>query len=257
MPDTPARRGRSSLASRLYCILLFLYINVSLYLMIGKILGFWLVNWHVIWSCINRSESCIHRLVFVCMYVCSFLLPVQRSRRQSWDKFVINCFGVWYNLYLAIRRLYHPRLRLGWYSHLIARYKLYHTPKQLITNSTYATKGHVAYCWPFSSHSYHTRGYNGIFPTTFLVYGSAIYPQWMTFNYGLGGRLGKVKRTFMLRGSRLTWGSTCPLGQVNLHILLVLGYKIFSIPALALCLKCEHALLRASNVLDLALLVIK
>ena len=104
------------------------------YLMIGKILGFWLVNWHVIWSCINRSESCINLLVFVCMYVCSFLLPVQRSRRQSWDKFVINCFGVWYNLYLAIRRLYHPRLRLGWYSHLIARYKLYHTPKQLITN---------------------------------------------------------------------------------------------------------------------------
>ena len=104
--------------------------------MIGKILGFWLVNWHVIWSCINRSESFINLLVFVCMYVCSFLLPVQRSRRQSWDKFVINCFGVWYNLYLAIRRLYHPRLRLGWYSHLIARYKLYHTPKQLITNNT-------------------------------------------------------------------------------------------------------------------------
>ena len=104
--------------------------------MIGKILGFWLVNWDVIWSCINRSESCINLLVFVCMYVCSFLLPVQRSRRQSWDKFVINCFGVWYNLYLAIRRLYHPRLHLGWYSHLIARYKLYHTPKQLITNST-------------------------------------------------------------------------------------------------------------------------
>ena len=106
------------------------------YLMIGKILGFWLVNWHVIWSCINRSESCINLLVFVCMYVCSFLFPVQRSRGQSWDKFVINCFGVWYNLYLAIRRLYHPRLRLGWYSHLIARYKLYHTPKQLITNNT-------------------------------------------------------------------------------------------------------------------------
>ena len=47
---------------------------------------------------------------------------------------VINCFGVWYNLYLAIRGLYHPRLGLGWYSPLIARYKLYHTPKQLITN---------------------------------------------------------------------------------------------------------------------------
>ena len=47
---------------------------------------------------------------------------------------VINCFGVWYNLYLAIRWLYHPRRSRGWYSLLIARYKLYHTPKQLITN---------------------------------------------------------------------------------------------------------------------------
>ena len=109
--------------------------NVIHYLMIGKILGFWLVNCHMIWSCINLSESCINLPVFVCMYACSFLLPMQRSRRQSWDKFVINCFGVWYNLYLAIRGLYHPRLRLGWYSPLIARYKLYHTPKQLITNS--------------------------------------------------------------------------------------------------------------------------
>ena len=109
-------------------------VGIYIYLMIGKILGFWLVNWHMIWSCINLSESYINLPVFVCMYVCSFLLPMQRSRRQSWDKFVINCFGVWYNLYLAIRGLYHPRLRLGWYSPLIARYKLYHTPKQLITN---------------------------------------------------------------------------------------------------------------------------
>ena len=114
------------------------------YLMIGKILGFWLVNCHMIWSCINLSESCINLPVFVCMYACSFLLPMQRSRRQSWDKFVINCFGVWYNLYLAIRGLYHPRLRLGWYSPLIARYKLYHTPKQLITNSII-----VCLTWPF------------------------------------------------------------------------------------------------------------
>ena len=74
--------------------------------MIGKIPGFWLVNWHMIWSCINLSESYINLPVFVCMYVCSFLLPMKRSRRQSWDKFVINCFGVWYNLYLAIRGLY-------------------------------------------------------------------------------------------------------------------------------------------------------
>ena len=28
-----------------------------------------------------------------------------------------------------------------------------------------------------------------IFPNTLLVYRSAIYPQWMTFEYGLGGRL--------------------------------------------------------------------
>ena len=110
-------------------------IDHSCYLMIGKILGFWLVNWHMIWSCINLSESYINLPVFVCMYVCSFLIPMQRSRRRSWDKFVINCFGVWYNLYLAIRGLYHPWLRLGWYSPLIARYKLYHTPKQLITNN--------------------------------------------------------------------------------------------------------------------------
>ena len=60
---------------------------------------------------------------------------MQRSRGQSWDECFINCFGVWYNLHLAIRGLYHPQLRLGWYSPLIARYKLYHTPKQLITNS--------------------------------------------------------------------------------------------------------------------------
>ena len=58
--------------------------------------------------------------------------------KQKYNKglilLVINCFGVWYNLYLAIRWLYHPRRSRGWYSLLIARYKLYHTPKQLITN---------------------------------------------------------------------------------------------------------------------------
>ena len=70
-----------------------------------------------------------------CIYVCMFIFITYADvDGQSWDKFVINCFGVWYNLYLPIRGLYHPRLRLGWYSSLIARYKLYHTPKQLITN---------------------------------------------------------------------------------------------------------------------------
>ena len=48
----------------------------------------------------------------------------------------------------------------------------------------------MAYCWPFSSHICHTReiGVN-IFQTELLVYCSAIYPQWKTFKYGLGGRL--------------------------------------------------------------------
>ena len=70
-----------------------------------------------------------------CIYVFMFIFITYADvEGQSWDKFVINCFGVWYNLYLAIRVLYQRRLRLGWYSTLIARYKLYHTPKQLITN---------------------------------------------------------------------------------------------------------------------------
>ena len=71
-----------------------------------------------------------------CMYVCMLIfITYEEVEGQSWDKLVINCFGVWYNLYLTIRGLYHPRLRLGWYSPLIARYKLYHTPKQLITSN--------------------------------------------------------------------------------------------------------------------------
>ena len=35
---------------------------------------------------------------------------------------------------------------------------------------------------------------NHIFPTDLLVYRSAIYPQWKTFKYGLGGRLAKILR---------------------------------------------------------------
>ena len=33
--------------------------------MIGKILGFWLVNWRLIWGCINLSESYINLPVFL------------------------------------------------------------------------------------------------------------------------------------------------------------------------------------------------
>ena len=46
----------------------------------------------------------------------------------------------------------------------------------------------------FSSLKWHTMGLEWqycIFPTTLLVYRSAIYPQGMTFKYGLGGRLAR------------------------------------------------------------------
>ena len=40
----------------------------------------------------------------------------------------------------------------------------------------------MAYCWPFSSHICHMRGFTvNRFPTTLLAYRSAIYPQGMTF----------------------------------------------------------------------------
>ena len=81
--------------------------------------------------------------IYVCMFICITYADVER---QSWDKFVINCFIVWYNLYLAIRGLYHPRLRLGWYSPLIARYKLYHISKQLITNDIHTHTSQVQPC---------------------------------------------------------------------------------------------------------------
>ena len=42
------------------------------------------------------------------------------------------------------------------------------------------TLGLMAYCWPFSSHNCR------VFPSTHLVYRSAIYPQGITFEYGLG-----------------------------------------------------------------------
>ena len=51
----------------------------------------------------------------------------------------------------------------------------------------------MAYCWPFSSHNCHRRKISEsrfIFSTELLLYRSAIYPQWKTFRYGLGGRLG-------------------------------------------------------------------
>ena len=94
-----------------------------------------------------------------CIYVCMFIFITYADvEGQSWDKFVINCFGVLYNLYLAIRGLYNPRLRLGWYSPLIARYKLYHTPKQLITNNIYSV--YIPSGWRgqfFSTNIYHWK----------------------------------------------------------------------------------------------------
>ena len=45
----------------------------------------------------------------------------------------------------------------------------------------------MAYCWPFSCHTREITG--NIFSSELLVYRSAIYPQWKTFKYGLGGRL--------------------------------------------------------------------
>ena len=47
--------------------------------------------------------------------------------------------------------------------------------------------------WPTVGHLVHTIATRGrlvlIFPTELLVYRSTIYPQWKTFEYGLGGRL--------------------------------------------------------------------
>ena len=49
--------------------------------------------------------------------------------------------------------------------------------------------------WPTVGHLVHTIATRGrlvlIDPTDLLVYRSAIYPQWKTFKYGLGGRLPK------------------------------------------------------------------
>ena len=49
--------------------------------------------------------------------------------------------------------------------------------------------------WPTVGHLVHTRWIvlTVIFPTTLLVYRSAIYPQGMTSKYGLGGRLGNFQ----------------------------------------------------------------
>ena len=58
-----------------------------------------------------------------------------------------------------------------------------------------------------------------IFPTDLLVYGSAIYPQWKTFEYGLGGRLRKImmhQTKFQSSWhTRISVSITCPL-QVNM-----------------------------------------
>ena len=54
--------------------------------------------------------------------------------------------------------------------------------------------------WSTVGHLVHTIATQGrlvlIFPTDLLVYRSAIYPQWKTFKYGLGGRLGQAAVIF-------------------------------------------------------------
>ena len=47
----------------------------------------------------------------------------------------------------------------------------------------------LAYCGPFCSHNCHTKGGSNIFQTTLPAYRRAIYPQGMTSENCLGGRL--------------------------------------------------------------------
>ena len=56
----------------------------------------------------------------------------------------------------------------------------------------------MAYCWPFIFQLTQLP-HEGVvmivyFPTDLLVYRSAIYPQGVTFKYGVGGRLGGAQR---------------------------------------------------------------
>ena len=80
----------------------------------------------------------------------------------------------------------------------------------------------MAYCWPFSSHNCHTRDITvNIFPTELLVYRSAIYPQWKTFKYDLGGRLGKWLPIAMWSGDwhLLKWSQqTVTIVSINYNL---------------------------------------
>ena len=64
--------------------------------------------------------------------------------------------------------------------HSLATRLCYDLTLLYIEACTYTTVGHLV-------HTIATRG--RLFPTELLVYRSAIYPQWKTFKYGLGGRL--------------------------------------------------------------------
>ena len=56
-------------------------------------------------------------------------------------------------------------------------------PAPILDKDLWPTVGHLV-------HNCHTREITvNIFPTELLVYRSAIYPQWKTFKYCLGGRL--------------------------------------------------------------------
>ena len=96
--------------------------------------------------------------------------------------------------------------------------RLYSDFTLLYINACTCTRypGLVAYCWPFNSHNCHTSV--NIFPTDLLVYCSVIYPQEMTFKYGLGGRLGKLENCVEL----------CSTNMVSERILAIcepLGWK--------------------------------
>ena len=78
-----------------------------------------------------------HRARFVGFYT-EFLARVHCFQMKETLKRIYThthtYIHIYIYIYIYIRGLYHPRRSRGWYSPLIARYKLYHTPKQLITN---------------------------------------------------------------------------------------------------------------------------
>ena len=61
--------------------------------------------------------------------------------------------------------------------------------------------------WPTVGHLVHTIATWGrlVFPNDLLVYRSAIYPQWKTFKYGLGGRLAASELGGHFISARHSW----------------------------------------------------